>query len=291
MVHWGDFISMQSSLHGNLVIGIDPVYKDIPNYFRESFDNYDDCLSGYIEFILDVATGSIGFVKFQSAFFEAFGIAGFRALSVAIKSARNRGLGIILDAKRGDIGSTAEAYARAYLTPKEAGGISEFEVDCLTVNPFLGPETLEPFIDCARRFGKGVFILTKTSNPGAEWLQDKYIDGVPVSDRIARLIHGWAEETVGASGFGAVGPVVGATFPEDGQRLRSLMPASIFLAPGIGPQGGIPANISALRCESGDGVLVPVSRGITKVDDLTISPSAYGDIVRARIETLTGSLS
>jgi orotidine-5'-phosphate decarboxylase len=290
MFHWGDLVAERTEQFGSLVVGIDPVYEDIPHCFRDRFDNHADCLAAYVDFLIETSKQKVGFVKFQSAFFEAFGQQGLTALSKGMALAKKSGLGVILDAKRGDIGSTAAAYARAYLTPAGAGGLSDFEADCLTVNPFLGPDTLEPFVACSRRFGKGLFILTRTSNPGAGWLQDKRIDGESVSDRIARLIAGWAGETLGASGLGAVGPVVGATFPDDGRRLRALMPHSIFLAPGMGPQGGTPENIAALRREGG-GVLVPVSRGLTKVDDLTVSRDAYGAIIYARIEALAGSLS
>jgi orotidine-5'-phosphate decarboxylase len=290
MFHWGDFAAGQAKQSGSLVLGIDPVHEDIPHCFRDRFDDRGECLAAYIGFLIETSKHKGGFVKFQAAFFEAFGLAGLSSLSKGIALAKKRGLGVILDAKRGDIGSTAAAYARAYLTPASAGGLPDFEVDCLTVNPFLGPDTLEPFVDCSRRFGKGLFILTKTSNPGSAWLQDKHIDGEAVSDRIARMIGGFAGETLGASGLGAVGPVVGATFPEDGRRLRALMPDSIFLAPGIGPQGGTPDNIAALKREAGGGVLVPVSRGLTKVDDLTVSRDAYGAIIQARIEALAASL-
>ncbi len=218
MFHWGDLVAERTEHYGGLVIGVDPVFEDMPNCFRERFDDYGDCLTAYVDFLIESSKQKVGFVKFQSAFFEVFGMPGLRALANGIKLAKGSGMGVILDAKRGDIGSTAAAYARAYLTPGDAGGLSGLEADCLTVNPFLGPDTLEPFVDCSRRFGKGLFILTKTSNPGSGWLQDKHIDGEPVSDRIARLINGWAEETLGASGLGAVGAVVGATFPADGRN-------------------------------------------------------------------------
>jgi len=200
-------------------------------------------------------------------------------------------MGVILDAKRGDIGSTAEAYAAAYMTPSSAGSQSDLEVDCLIVNPFLGPDTLEPFVNCVRKYGKGLFVLAKTSNPGAGWLQDKAIEGTRVSDRVAELIETWAYETRGNAGIGSVGAVVGATFPEDGKRLRELMPDAVILAPGLGPQGGKAEDIQCLRRPGPSGVIVPVSRGITKVDDLDISKEAYATVIRRRISNLQESLS
>jgi orotidine-5'-phosphate decarboxylase len=239
--------------------------------------------------LLDIAGSQIGFVKFQSAFFEALGSKGIEVLSHGIALAKKKELGVILDAKRGDIGSTATAYARAYLTPARAGSLSDLEVDCLTVNPFLGPETLEPFVDCARRYGKGIFFLVKTSNPGAGWLQDRMIDGCPVSDHVATLVASWTVETKGICGISSIGAVVGATVPKDGRRLRALMPDSIFLAPGLGVQGGKPDDIRSLRRPNGSGVLVPVSRGVTKADR-SISMDAYALLIQERIAAYQESL-
>ncbi len=291
MTHWGDLVQQKTDSFGSLVVGIDPSPDDIPIFFKKKSSNALDYLNMYVKFLIDISIGRVGFVKFQSAFFEAYGVLGMQALANGIRHAKCGEIGVILDAKRGDIGSTAAAYARAYLTPAEDGGALEFEVDCMTINPFLGPDTLEPFVECSRKFGKGLFILTKTSNPGAVWLQDKQIDGVSVSDRIAELIHGWSSETLGHSGLSAIGAVVGATFPKDGQRLRARMPDSVFLAPGIGPQGGTPADIAALKREQGNGVLVPVSRGISKADSPNISESDYRLLVEGRIDALKKLLS
>jgi orotidine-5'-phosphate decarboxylase len=188
---------------------------------------------------------------------------------------------VILDAKRGDVGSTAEAYAQAYLSPAHAGG-TDLEVDCLTVNPFLGPETMEPFVARARDFGKGLFVLVKTSNPESGWLQDQRLNGGSVSDLVARLVAGWAEATIGTSGVGAVGAVVGATYPEQASRLRKLMPRSTFLAPGLGAQGGEASALSSLATKTGP-VLVSASRGIASVEDPDMPIETYKALVRNRI--------
>lgn len=214
------------------------------------------------------------------------GSAGVASLARSIASARELGFAIILDAKRGDIGSTAEAYARAYLEP----GASDLEVDCLTINPFLGPETLEPFVQRARDFGKGLFVLVKTSNPGSGWLQDQQIGDESVSARIADLVAGWAEETRGASGVGAVGAVVGATYPAQGQALRRLLPRSVLLAPGLGEQGGDPAAITALATPSAP-VLISASRGIAAVEDRGIPLEDYKALVRERIAAFQADIS
>lgn len=291
VAHWADFVAEKTRTHGELVVGIDPALQDIPSVFRKQASSDAEAVRTYVEFLLFHIDDQVGFVKFQSAFFEAFGARGVAVLAHSIAEAKNRSMGVILDAKRGDIGSTASAYAQAYLTPASSGSKSDLEVDCLTVNPFLGPDTLEPFVNCASKHGKGLFVLVKTSNPGAGWLQDKIIDGICVSDRIAELIAKWADETRGASGLSLVGAVVGATFPEDGARLRRLMPDSILLAPGLGAQGGKPEDIAALRRPGLSGVLVPVSRGVTKTDDLSISRDAYAALVRERVAGFRAALS
>ncbi len=275
-MHWGDIAKIGSETFGPLVLGIDPVPAHAPSALSCSPDTF---LESYTALLLDAAAGKTGFVKFQSAYFEAWGRAGIASLSTCIAMAKERGFAVILDAKRGDIGSTAEAYAHAYLTP----GKSNLEVDCLTISPFLGPETLEPFVDCARKFGKGLFVLVKTSNPGSGWMQDQIVDGMSISERVARLVAAWAEETVGNSGVGAVGAVVGATYPDQGLQLRQSMPKSAFLAPGLGAQGAEPSELSALATPLGP-VLVAASRGIAAVDDLDMSVSSYAELVRGRID-------
>ncbi len=290
-MHWGDFVAEKTKTHGEFVLGVDPVLGDIPSCFKKAGTSHIDALAAYTSFLLDTTHDLIGFAKFQSAFFEAFGISGIKIMADGIAFLRQKGIGVILDAKRGDIGSTAAAYASAYLTPASAGSSSDIEADCLTVNPFLGPDTLEPFVSCATKYGKGLFVLVKTSNPGSGWLQDKEIEGARVSDRVAKLVAEKAAETMGASGLACVGAVVGATYPEDSARLRGLMPASIILAPGLGAQGGKAEDICALRRPGPSGVLVPVSRGITKVKDLDISKDDYAKLLRERVTAFKTDLS
>ena len=220
-MHWGDTVKSGIEAIGSLVLGIDPAPGHAPHSLANEPDRF---LERYTTTLLDGAEGKLGFVKFQSAHFEAFGSGGIASLARCIAIARERKFAVILDAKRGDIGSTAEAYARAYLVP----GGSDLEVDCLTINPFLGPETLEPFVDCARDYGKGLFVLVKTSNPGSGWLQDQAIDGVSVSGHVARIVAAWADETLGDHGVGAVGAVVGATYPSQAEQLRAAMPRSRY---------------------------------------------------------------
>jgi orotidine-5'-phosphate decarboxylase len=282
-MHWGDVVAEKVRSLGPLILGIDPVMDHAP---RALHGEPSDFLDRYVRALLDGAQGKVAFVKFQSACFEAFGSAGIVALARAIASARERGFAVIIDAKRGDIGSTAQAYARAYLGP----GRSDLEVDCLTVNPFLGPDTLEPFLDMARAHGKGLFVLVKNSNAGSGWLQDQLIDGLSVAQRIADLVAGWADETQGAAGVGAVGAVVGSTYPAQAIELRARMPRSVFLAPGLGTQGGDAQAMAALATETGP-VLISASRGIAAVDEPDLSLVGYVDLVGRRIDAFRDEIA
>ena len=277
-MHWGDLVAAKVATHGQLVLGVDPAPEHAPLALSQSPSTF---LRRYTEILMVAGHDAVGFVKFQSAFFEAFGSAGIAELARAMALAKELGYGVILDSKCGDIGSTAEAYARAYLSPAHAGG-TDLEADCLTVNPFLGPGTVEPFVVRARDFGKGLFVLVKTSNPDSGWIQDQHVDGGSVSELVAELVARWAEETMGNSGVGAVGAVVGATHPEQASRLRKLMPRSTLLAPGLGRQGGDAGALMSLTTKTGP-VLVSASRGIAGVDDRDMPIEAYKALVRDRI--------
>lgn len=281
-MHWGDQVKSTAERLGPLVLGIDP---DIGHAPEALSDNPDHFLERYTVALLDSAKDRVGFVKFQSAYFEAFGSMGIGSLARCIAIARERGFAVILDAKRGDIGPTAAAYARAYLTP----GTSDLEVDCLTINPFLGPETIEPFVNCSRDYGKGLFVLVKTSNPGSGWLQDQNIGGWSVSARVAGIVAEWAGQTLGDNGISAVGAVVGATYPLQGQQLRAAMPQSIFLAPGLGAQGGDPVATAALATRTGP-VLISASRGIAAVEDRKMSLNCYVALLADRLDKFGSAL-
>jgi orotidine-5'-phosphate decarboxylase len=278
---WCELVAANVDRFGDLVAGIDPHLPDIPAFFERDRDH--GWIAPHVDFVLAAIEGKVGFVKFQSAHFEACGLAGLAALASGIKRAKAAGMGVILDAKRGDIGPTAAAYARAYLTPAAAGGNDDFEVDCLTVNPLMGPDTLEPFLACVRNFGKGLLVLCRTSNPGAGWLQDRMTGNQLVSDRLAELVGSLAQDYREAPSLSPVGAVVGATVPHEGRRLRQALPHSIILAPDLGAQGGDPAAIHSLRGRSPGDLLIPVSRGLTRVDDRAMSPDDYGRLILDRI--------
>ena len=285
---WTELVERNVARFGDLVAGIDPSLSDIPEFFSLGDGAWID---RFVDFVIETIDGRIGFVKFQSAYFEAGGLAGLTALSYGIKKARAAGIGVILDAKRGDIGATASAYAHAYLTPAAAGGSGDFEADCLTVNPLMGPDTLEPFVECANRFGKGLFVLCRTSNPGAGWLQDKMTGNRLISDRLADLIAGMGANAVVTSRLNSVGAVVGATVPHEGRRLRQLLPRSIILAPGLGAQGGDAAAIHSLRGNIPGDLLIPVSRGLTRVQDRKISAEDYRQLIIGRIDDFKAAVA
>lgn len=284
---WSELVQSNVERFGDLVVGIDPSQAEIPQFFGDD----SAWIADFVNFTLDVVEGHAGFVKFQSAYFEACGLAGLSALSAGMKRARQAGIAVILDAKRGDIGATAAAYAKAYLTPASAGGSGDFEADCLTVNPLMGPDTLEPFVDCATRFGKGLFVLCRTSNPGASWLQDRMAGNRLISDRVAELIGGYGKADPSSSPLGVVGAVIGATVPNEGRRLRQLLPRTIILAPGLGAQGGDPAAIHSLRGNIAGDLLVPVSRGLSRVEDRGISPDDYRELMLGRIKGFKAAIA
>lgn len=289
MAAWTEIVAHNVRQYGDLVAGIDPSLADIPSFFEQTSEPH--WIGPYVDFLLDAMERQVGFVKFQSAYFEACGLAGLHALSQAIVRAKSAGMGVILDAKRGDIGATAAAYARAYLTPRASGGSGDFEADCLTVNPLMGPDTLQPLVNCANEFGKGLFILCRTSNPGAEWLQDKIAGNRLVSDRVADLIGSFANAAGSSDGLSNIGAVVGATVPQEGRRLRAFLPRSIILAPGLGAQGGDITAIHALRGSCEGDLLVPVSRGLTRVENRDLSAEAYRELIRARIAEFKQALA
>lgn len=276
---WVDIVEANVGRFGDLVVGIDPFRPDIPHALvREGGANW---IGYYVDFVLETVQGHVGFVKFQAAYFEARGLIGLNALSAAMHRAKAAGMGVILDAKRGDIGPTASAYAQAYLTPASAGGSGDFEADCLTINPLMGPDTLTPFVDCASEFGKGLFVLCRTSNPGAGWIQDKMAGNRLISDRVADLIAALA--TGDPNTLSPFGAVIGATVPQEGRRLRHLLPRSMILAPGLGAQGGDVAAIHSLRGTRPGDLLVPVSRGLTRVDDLDVALDVYRATILDRV--------
>ena len=252
-----------------IVIGIDPNFSLFPEIFRpKNVEDIQNCLQKFCEAVIDASFPKVAAVKFQSAYFEKLGIAGLMALSQAIKYAKSKDLITILDCKRGDIGDTSEAYSEAYLSEfinigEKFSFKSDFEVDAITVNPFLGDDTLEPFVRKALVNNKGLFILTKTSNPGSSFIQDVNENNITISEKIALKINELGQNSVVNNGYSSIGAVVGATYPEIAKKIRTIAPKTIFLVPGIGKQGGAIENAKYLFDKDGLGALIAVSRDLT----------------------------
>jgi orotidine-5'-phosphate decarboxylase len=247
-----------------LVVGLDPRLDLLPVELRgEAVLGRAAAASAVARFckgIVDAVGPYVVAVKPQSAFFEALGADGVRALEEACDYARSTGLLVILDAKRGDIGSTARAYATAYLEPRD--GESPL-ADALTASPYLGQDSIEPFLAASRRHGGGVFFLVRTSNAGASEIQDAPLsDGRPLWQYLAELIHTWGEQLVGERGLSSIGAVVGATHPRAVSQARRLMPQAVLLLPGVGAQGATPADVARAFTSGPASAIVTASRSV-----------------------------
>lgn len=229
-----------------LCVGLDPLRGSLPPVFAQGSmklgdERTADAIEAFLSAVIDRVAGRVAIVKPQIAFFEPLGWRGIRALERVVDRARAQGLLVLLDAKRGDIGSTAEGYAEAYL-----GDEAAISADALTVNPYLGFDTLEPFVRTAKANGRGVFVLVKTSNPGSGDLQDRDVEGEPLFGRVARGLARGEELLRGPStGWSSLGVVCGATWPDQARRVREALPSSLFLVPGYGAQGGSAASAVA----------------------------------------------
>ena len=214
--------------------------------------------------LLDALAPYVPTVKVQVAFYEAFGPAGMEVFADTLREAGQRGLIVIADVKRGDIELTAQAYASAYLASSLPGVTLPpgFEADAITVSPYVGGDGVLPFVAAATSHGKGLFVLTKTSNPSSGDVQNLLVDGHPLYERVAGLIQQWGRGTEGTRGYQAVGAVVGATYPAEAARLRQLMPHTYFLVPGYGAQGAGAADVQPCFAADGYGAIINSSRAI-----------------------------
>ena len=242
-----------------LVVGLDPRQRNLPEELK-SLDPAE-AYETFSKEIIDVVADKVPAVKPQSAFFEQLGPQGVVALGKITDYARSKGLLTIMDAKRGDIGSTATAYANAFLDRSES---APWRCDSLTVNPYLGDDSLTPFCEVADKNGSGIFVLAKTSNPGSKTFQEKSVEGEnqKMFELVADHLQTLAARNIGESGYGNVGAVVGATWPEELVALRKRMPNVPFLIPGFGAQGGSAADVGGGLDENGLGGVINSSRGI-----------------------------
>ena len=263
--HFGDRLAEAvDRKRSQLVVGLDPRLDLLPVEVRGDAHlgrrHAAEAFARFCRGLVDAVAPYVVAVKPQLAFFEALGADGVAALEDVSEYSRSAGLLVIADAKRGDIGSTARAYAAAYL---EADGGRPPLADALTVNPYLGRDSLEPLMLACRRHGGGLFCLVKTSNAGSADVQDLVLsDGRPVWQHVARLVSDWGEELVGERGLSSVGAVVGATHPRAVGEARRLLPQSVLLLPGVGAQGATPADVARAFTSGPASALVTVSRAV-----------------------------
>lgn len=270
-----------------LVVGLDPRWGSLPEGLRQSGDSLEARAKAYRDFclgIIDVVAPLVPAVKPQVAFFEQLGWRGMQALDSVMQAAREKQLLVILDAKRNDIGSTAEGYADGWL-----GADSAWGADSLTISPYLGDDSLQPFVTTATQRHAGLFVLVKTSNPGGKFLQDLPADDGCIYNRVGELVENLAAESAGQCGYGVTGAVVGATYPEQLAELRKKMPHTWFLVPGFGSQGGTAEDVAPAFDATGLGAVVNSSRGIifAHAREPYVQKYAAGDWQRA-VEEATG---
>lgn len=291
-----------------IVVGLDPMLAYVPEHIKtEAYREYGETLEGaadaiwqFNKGIVDATYDIIPAVKPQIAMYEQFGIPGLIAFKKTVDYCKEKGLVVIGDIKRGDIGSTSTAYAVGHLGKVQVGynTYAGFDEDFVTVNPYLGTDGVKPFVDVCKEENKGIFVLVKTSNPSSGEFQDRIVDGKPLYELVGRMVDTWGSEVIGKSGYSAVGAVVGATYPEMGRVLRDIMPKSYILVPGYGAQGGKAKDLVHYFNEDGLGAIVNSSRGIIaayKQDKYaSFGPEAYADASRQAvvdmIEDINGAL-
>ena len=282
-----------------ICVGLDPMLSYIPEHVtKKAYDEFGETLEGaaqaiwlFNKEIIDATADLIPSVKPQIAMYEQFGIEGLKAYDKTVKYCQQKGLIVIGDVKRGDIGSTSKAYAVGHLGRVQVGGKSYagFDEDFATVNPYFGTDGIKPFIDVCKQEKKGIFILVKTSNPSSGEFQDRLADGRPLYEIVGEKVAEWGESCMGDS-YSYVGAVVGATYPEMGRVLRRIMPKAYILVPGYGAQGGKGEDLVDFFHEDGLGAIVNSSRGIIAAYQQEkyskFGAQHFGEAARAAVEDM-----
>ncbi len=255
-----------------IVVGLDPKLGFIPSHILDkAYKDYGKTLEGaaaaimeYNRGIIDATHDLIPAVKPQIAMYEQFGLPGLTAYLETVKYCKKKGLVVIGDVKRGDIGSTSESYAIAHIGSIDVGGekIKVFDEDFATVNPYLGTDGIKPFTDVCAAENKGIFVLVKTSNPSSGEFQDRESEGKPIYQYVGEMVDKWGSDLIGKCGYSSVGAVVGATYPEIGKAMRKVMPKTYILVPGYGAQGGKGKDLVHFFNDDGLGAIINSSRGI-----------------------------
>ncbi len=295
----GKLIERIQETKAPVVVGLDPMLKFVPEHIqKEAFAEFGETLAGAAEAvwrfnkeIIDKTFDLVPAVKPQIAMYEQFGFEGVKAFKRTVDYCRSKGLLVIGDVKRGDIGSTSAAYAAGHLGKVQVGGslCTGFDEDFVTVNPYLGSDGVKPFLEVCRQEGKGLFLLVKTSNPSSGEFQDRLVDERPLYELVAEKVAEWGEELMEGD-YSEVGAVVGATYPEQGKALRRLMPKAFLLVPGYGAQGGKGKDLVHFFNEDGLGAIVNSSRGIIAAwqqeSYAQYGPEGFGDASRAAVEAM-----
>lgn len=277
------------------VAGLDPKLDYVPDEikqaafskFGETFEGAAQAILEFNKILIDALYDIVPAVKPQAAYYEMYGVPGIKCMQETIRYAQEKGMYVILDAKRGDIGATSEAYAKAYLGETTLGGneTAAFGAECMTVNPYLGTDGVKPFTDQCQKHRKGIFVLVKTSNPSSGELQDLKVKGRCIYEHVAELVKEWGADLIGQYGYSSVGAVVGATYPEQAEALRTLMPHTYFLVPGYGAQGGKADDVAKSFNPDGLGAIVNASRSIMcayQKNGGTLGEAARAEAIRMR---------
>ena len=286
-----------------IVVGLDPMLNYIPEQVqKKAFAEYGETLEGAAEAIwqfnkeiVDKTYDLIPAVKPQIAMYEQFGLPGLAAFKKTVDYCKEKGLVVIGDIKRGDIGSTSAAYAVGHIGKVKVGSktYAPFDEDFVTVNPYLGSDGVNPFLDVCKEEKKGIFVLVKTSNPSSGEFQDQKIDGRPLYELVGEKVAAWGSEVMGDE-YSYVGAVVGATYPEMGKVLRKVMSKAYILVPGYGAQGGKGKDLVHFFNEDGLGAIVNSSRGIIAAykqeQYAKFGAENFGDASRAAVETMIADI-
>ena len=286
-----------------IVVGLDPMLNYIPEQVqKKAFAEYGETLEGAAEAIwqfnkeiVDKTYDLIPAVKPQIAMYEQFGLPGLAAFKKTVDYCKEKGLVVIGDIKRGDIGSTSAAYAVGHIGKVKVGSktYAPFDEDFVTVNPYLGSDGVNPFLDVCKEEKKGIFVLVKTANPSSGEFQDQKIDGRPLYELVGEKVAAWGSEVMGDE-YSYVGAVVGATYPEMGKVLRKVMPKAYILVPGYGAQGGKGKDLVHFFNEDGLGAIVNSSRGIIAAykqeQYAKFGAENFGDASRAAVETMIADI-
>ena len=289
--------------HAPICVGLDPMLSYVPKQVQETaFKEYGETLEGAAEAIwqfnkaiIDATYDLIPAVKPQIAMYEQFGIPGLVAFKKTVDYCKEKDLVVIGDIKRGDIGSTSSAYAVGHLGKVQVGTkeYAGFDEDFATVNPYLGSDGVNPFIDICKKEKKGLFILVKTSNPSSGEFQDQLINGRPLYELVGEKVAQWGADCMGDE-YSYIGAVVGATYPEMGKVLRKIMPKSYILVPGYGAQGGKEKDLVHFFNEDGLGAVVNSSRGIIAAykqeQYAEFGEANFADASRKAVETMVADI-